>query len=109
MRDFRDAKAMANALKLALEAEGITVAHTRALEIVARQFDSPNWNVLSAKIEADTQSPAIAFEQHGPRESGDFCFGGWIFLPTLLREMAVLFVGLSAVIRLPSPSPLMMR
>ena len=66
MRDFRDAKAMANALKLALDAEGVTLAHTRALEIVARQFDCASWNVLSAKIEADKHAPAIAFEQAVP-------------------------------------------
>lgn len=61
MRDFRDAKAMAKALKLALEQDGTTIAHTRALEIVARQFDCPSWNVLSARIEKE-DAPAIAFE-----------------------------------------------
>jgi len=65
MRDFRDAKAMAKALKLALEQDGVEIAHTRALEIVARQFDLPNWNVLSAKIEADEQ-PTIRFDQAIP-------------------------------------------
>lgn len=66
MRDFHDAKAMAKALKLALEADGVGIPHTRALEIVARQFDLPNWNVLSARIEADEQPDAISFEQAVP-------------------------------------------
>lgn len=66
MRDFRDAKAMAKALKLALEQDGIDIAHTRALEIVSRQFDLPSWNVLSSKIEKAEETPAIAFEQAVP-------------------------------------------
>lgn len=65
MRDYRDAKAMAKALKLALETDGITIAHTRALEIVARQFDFPSWNVLSSKLEPEAKS-GIAFEQAIP-------------------------------------------
>lgn len=66
MRDFRDAKAMAKALKLALEQEGTEIAHTRALEIVARQFDFPSWNVLSARIEKAEAAQAVAFEQAVP-------------------------------------------
>lgn len=66
MRDFRDAKAMAKALKLALDADGTTITHTRALEIVARQFDFPNWNVLSARIEKTETTQVIAFQQAVP-------------------------------------------
>lgn len=65
MRDIRDAKAMAKALKLALEQDGVTLPHTRALEIVARQFDFPNWNVLSAKLD-QTEALPFAFEQAIP-------------------------------------------
>lgn len=66
MRNFTDAKAMAKALKAALADDGIALPHTRALEIVARQFGRESWNVLSAQIEAAETAPAIAFEQAVP-------------------------------------------
>jgi len=56
MRDYRDAKAMAKAMREALAARELTISHTEALEIVASQFGLANWNVLSAKIgEAENQ------------------------------------------------------
>ncbi|MFT3986712.1 glyoxalase superfamily protein [Aestuariivirga sp.] len=65
MRDYRDAKAMAKALKEALAANGSFITHSEALEIVARQFGLPSWNVLSAKIGGD-ERPSIAFERVVP-------------------------------------------
>jgi hypothetical protein len=53
MRTFLDAKTMAKAMREALDAKGLAVSHSEALEIVARQFGTENWNVLSAKIEAE--------------------------------------------------------
>ncbi|WP_366010417.1 glyoxalase superfamily protein [Shimia sp.] len=50
MRDFRDAKSMAKSLRTALAETGVDVSHSTALELVAKQFDLPDWNVLSAKI-----------------------------------------------------------
>jgi len=52
MRDFRDAKAMARALRDALKAKAIETTHSEALELVAKAFGYENWNILSAKIEA---------------------------------------------------------
>lgn len=52
MRTFTDAKAMARALREALAEKNTTLTHAECLEIVARQFAAPNWNVLAAKIEA---------------------------------------------------------
>ena len=52
MRTFTDAKAMARALREALAEKNTTLSHAECLEIVARQFEAPNWNVLAAKIEA---------------------------------------------------------
>src|SRR5437899_1612216 len=52
MRDFRDAKAMARALRDALKAKSIETTHAEALELIAKVFGYDNWNVLSAKIEA---------------------------------------------------------
>ena len=52
MRDFRDAKAMAHALRASLKAKSIETTHSEALELIANAFGYANWNVLSAKIEA---------------------------------------------------------
>ncbi len=51
MRDFRDAKAMAKAMREELAEKGLAISHSEALEIVARQFGLANWNILSARIE----------------------------------------------------------
>jgi two-component sensor histidine kinase len=51
MRDFRDAKAMARALRDALKTKAIETTHTEALELIAKAFGYENWNILSAKIE----------------------------------------------------------
>lgn len=51
MRSYKDAKAMAKAMREALAESKVDINHSQALEIVARQFGLPTWNVLSAKIE----------------------------------------------------------
>ncbi|MCO5156457.1 MAG: glyoxalase superfamily protein [Aquamicrobium sp.] len=69
MRDHRDAKAMARAMREALAERGLTITHSEALEIVARQFGTDNWNILSAQIgreEAAADPGGIAFEQAVP-------------------------------------------
>ena len=50
MRDFRDAKLMAKSLRGALADDGVTVATSRSLELIARAFGLESWNILSAKI-----------------------------------------------------------
>jgi hypothetical protein len=57
MRDFRDAKAMARALRDALKAPAIETTHTEALELIAKAFGCKSWNVLSAKIQAAEPKP----------------------------------------------------
>lgn len=52
MRTFTDAKAMARALRSALDGKHIALSHSECLEIVAQQLGAENWNVLAAKIEA---------------------------------------------------------
>jgi hypothetical protein len=52
MRDFRDAKAMAHALRGALQVKAVDVTHSESLELIAKTFGFDNWNVLAAKIEA---------------------------------------------------------
>ena len=52
MRDLREAKAMARALRDALKANAIETTRAEALELIAKAFGYENWNILSAKIEA---------------------------------------------------------
>jgi len=68
MRDHRDAKAMAKAMREALAERGLTITHSEALEIVARQFGLETWNILSARIgrEEAADPGGIAFEQAVP-------------------------------------------
>lgn len=67
MRDYRDAKSMAKALREALVSRNVTISHSEALEIVAGQFGLANWNILAAKIDGDgKQGDAVAFEQAVP-------------------------------------------
>ncbi len=69
MRTYRDAKAMAKAMREALAERQLDISHSQALEIVARQFGLETWNILSAKIEegeGKPSGPAIAFEQAIP-------------------------------------------
>jgi ClpX C4-type zinc finger/Glyoxalase superfamily protein len=58
MRNFRDAKTMARALREALKAKAIETTHAEALELIAKAFGCENWNILSAKIEATEAAPS---------------------------------------------------
>jgi ATP-dependent Lon protease len=52
MRDFRDAKAMAQTLRDALKARSISLTHSESLEVVARTLGFHDWNALAAAIDA---------------------------------------------------------
>jgi uncharacterized protein len=52
MRDFRDAKPMAQTLREALKAKSIPITHSESLELIAKALGSHDWNELSSKIEA---------------------------------------------------------
>ena len=52
MRDFRDAKTMAHALREALKVNDLQTTHSQCLELIATAFGYDDWNLLSAKIEA---------------------------------------------------------
>jgi Glyoxalase superfamily protein len=67
MRDFRDAKAMARALRDALKSKAIETTHAEALELIAKAFGYKNWNILSAKIEAAEPKPS---DEHSLSVSG---------------------------------------
>ena len=72
MRDFRDAKTMAHALRDALQGKAVETTHSECLELIAKAFGYENWNILSAKIEvaqsrALSAPPACARCGAGPR------------------------------------------
>ena len=58
MRDFRDAKAMAQTLRDALKTKSVSITHSESLELIARTFGLPDWNYLAAKIQASEPAPA---------------------------------------------------
>ena len=53
MPTHKDAKAMARTLRVALADRNVSLSHSECLEIVARQFNSADWNTLSAKLLAE--------------------------------------------------------
>jgi hypothetical protein len=58
MRDFRDAKAMAQTLREALNVKSVSLTHSESLELVAKILGFHDWNVLAAKIQSENQPPA---------------------------------------------------
>jgi hypothetical protein len=52
MRDFRDAKSMAQTLRAALAAMGFKTTVGQSLELIAQAFGVADWNTLSAAIRA---------------------------------------------------------
>jgi hypothetical protein len=60
MRDFRDAKAMAHALRDALKNRAAEITHSESLELIAKAFGYENWNILAAKIEAAKSHAMLA-------------------------------------------------
>jgi hypothetical protein len=53
MRDFRNAKAMAQALRAALATKGVKITVGQSLELIAEIFGLPDWNTLAAAIRAE--------------------------------------------------------
>src|SRR6201999_1200109 len=60
MRDFRDAKAMAQTLREALKTKSVSITHSESLELIARSFGLPDWNHLAARIQASEPTPLQA-------------------------------------------------
>jgi hypothetical protein len=52
MRDFRDAKAMAQTLREALNAKSVSLPHSESQELIAKILGFRDWNVLAARIQA---------------------------------------------------------
>jgi ATP-dependent Lon protease len=59
MRDFRDAKAMAQTLRETLTAKSVTISHSENLELVSKMLGVSDWNTLSALLQRpETEAPA---------------------------------------------------
>jgi len=56
MRDFRDAKAMAQTLREALNARSVSLQHSESQELIAKILGFRDWNVLAARIQASQPS-----------------------------------------------------
>jgi hypothetical protein len=52
MRDFRDAKTMAQTLRAALAVMGFKITVSQSLELIAQAFGVADWNTLSAALRA---------------------------------------------------------
>jgi Domain of unknown function (DUF3471)/Glyoxalase superfamily protein len=59
MRDFRDAKPMAQTLRDAFVAKGVCLTHSESLELVARTLGFHDWNELAATIQSERKLPDI--------------------------------------------------
>jgi hypothetical protein len=64
MRDFRDAKAMAQRLRAALAAMGFKITVSQSLELIAQAFGVADWNTLSGALHA--QATAVPENTSGP-------------------------------------------
>ena len=60
MRDFRDAKAMAQTLRQSLTQKSLTISHSESLELVSKMLGTADWNTLSALIQAGRREGAVA-------------------------------------------------
>ncbi|MHB8286102.1 MAG: LON peptidase substrate-binding domain-containing protein [Caulobacteraceae bacterium] len=61
MRDFRDAKSMAQTLREELRAKQVSLGHGESLEIVSKMFGFLDWNVLSAAIKGGDSSSQVGY------------------------------------------------
>jgi uncharacterized protein len=52
MRDYRDAKAMAQTLRDALKQKSVSLTHSESLELIAKILGFHDWNELSARIQS---------------------------------------------------------
>jgi ATP-dependent Lon protease len=84
MRDFRDAKTIAQTLRDELSAKCISITHSESLELVSRLFGLRDWNVLSARIQAERKAVVAESEPQQPVPEGTS-------LPTVPLRDLVLF------------------
>src|ERR1700720_4677175 len=63
MRDFRDAKAMAQSLRESLTTKAINISHGESLELVSKILGVADWNTLPALLQADRRDPEAPVAQ----------------------------------------------
>ena len=56
MRDYRDAKAMAQTLRQAFKERSVSLTHSESLELIAKVLGLADWNTLSARIDASPKA-----------------------------------------------------
>jgi len=78
MRDYRDAKIMAQTLRESLNAKSISLTHSESLELIAKILGFHDWNVLSAEIKLwfpvsapSPATPAAGAASLSPHHSND--------------------------------------
>ncbi len=59
MRDFRDAKAMAQTLREALTTKAMVISHSESLELVSKMLGVSDWNTLSARLQAEQRGVSV--------------------------------------------------
>jgi ATP-dependent Lon protease len=96
MRDFRDAKAMAQTLRTSLTAKAVTISHSESLELVSKMFGVADWNTLSAQIQAGREGPAKHAANERAASHPAIPLRDLVPFPS---EMVPLFVGRQKTIR----------
>jgi ATP-dependent Lon protease len=66
MRDFRDAKTMAQTLRESLTTKSVSISHGESLELVSKMFGVSDWNTLSATLQTGLRNPAAAASRPEP-------------------------------------------
>jgi uncharacterized protein len=93
VRDFRDAKAMAQTLRETLKARSVSVTHSESLELIAKILGFHDWNVLSAQIQAGQRPADPQPRRHPVADSATLptARSGGPGLPTIPLRDIVLF------------------
>ena len=66
MRDFRDAKAMAQTLREVLNARSVSLTHSESLELIAKILGCRDWNALASHIASSAVTSAQRAESPPP-------------------------------------------
>jgi ATP-dependent Lon protease len=67
MRDFRDAKAMAQTLRESLTVKMIAISHSESLELVSKMLGASDWNTLSALLQAERRDVTAPIDSTAER------------------------------------------
>jgi ATP-dependent Lon protease len=97
MRDFRDAKAMAQSLREALAAKSLTISHSESLELIAKALGTSDWNTLSASVnQAGGEASTTRSENDGPLTLPAFPIRDLVAYPAMQLP---LFIGRRKTVR----------